>query len=119
MQHYRLSFPSQIKSTVQLPSSKSISHRVLIINALAKGKLIPQNLSDCDDTRVMIKALAQETPIMFLDEPTAFLDFPSKVEIMQLLHQLSRKTKKLCSGARVAPGMLPPIDGGFSAFSGV
>lgn len=47
-------------------------------------------LSDGERQKVMIaKALAQETPIIFLDEPTAFLDFPSKVEIMQLLRRLS------------------------------
>lgn len=52
-------------------------------------------LSDGERQKVMIaKALAQETPIIFLDEPTAFLDFPSKVEIMQLLHKLSRETHK-------------------------
>lgn len=52
-------------------------------------------LSDGERQKVMIaKALAQDTPIIFLDEPTAFLDFPSKVEIMQLLHRLSRKTNK-------------------------
>ncbi len=52
-------------------------------------------LSDGERQKVMIaKALAQETPIILLDEPTAFLDFPSKVEIMQLLHQLSRKMDK-------------------------
>lgn len=52
-------------------------------------------LSDGERQKVMIaKALAQETPIILLDEPTAFLDFPSKVEIMQLLHQLSRQTNK-------------------------
>ena len=52
-------------------------------------------LSDGERQKVMIaKALAQETPIIFLDEPTAFLDFPSKVEIMQLLHRLSRQTNK-------------------------
>lgn len=52
-------------------------------------------LSDGERQKVMIaKALAQETPIILLDEPTAFLDFPSKVEIMQLLHQLSRETNK-------------------------
>jgi iron complex transport system ATP-binding protein len=38
--------------------------------------------------------LAQETPVIYLDEPTAFLDFPSKVEMMQLLHHLSRQTDK-------------------------
>lgn len=47
-------------------------------------------LSDGERQKVMIaKALAQETPVIFLDEPTAFLDYPSKVEIMQLLHRLS------------------------------
>ena len=52
-------------------------------------------LSDGERQKVMIaKALAQETPVIFLDEPTAFLDFPSKVEIMQLLHLLTRETGK-------------------------
>ncbi|MDR2858977.1 MAG: 3-phosphoshikimate 1-carboxyvinyltransferase [Mediterranea sp.] len=54
---YRFSFPSQIRAVICIPSSKSISNRVLIINAFAKGEFIPENLSDCDDTRVMIKAL--------------------------------------------------------------
>ena len=35
-----------------------------------------------------------ETPIIFLDEPTAFLDYPSKVEIMQLLQRLAREEGK-------------------------
>ncbi len=52
-------------------------------------------LSDGERQKVMIaKALAQETPIIFLDEPTAFLDYPSKVEIMQLLQNLSRLKQK-------------------------
>ena len=54
-----------------------------------------QTLSDGERQKAMIaKALAQETPVIFLDEPTAFLDFPSKVEIMKLLHNLSRQTDK-------------------------
>jgi iron complex transport system ATP-binding protein len=52
-------------------------------------------LSDGERQKVMIaKALAQETPIIFLDEPTAFLDYPSKVEILHLLHRLSREMNK-------------------------
>ena len=59
-----------------------------------RGRLM-QTLSDGERQKVMIaKALAQETPIIFLDEPTAFLDYPSKVEIMQLLQRLSRKKNK-------------------------
>jgi iron complex transport system ATP-binding protein len=52
-------------------------------------------LSDGERQKVMIaKALAQQTPIIFLDEPTAFLDFPSKVEVMQLLRRLARTMQK-------------------------
>ncbi len=48
-------------------------------------------LSDGERQKAMIaKALAQETPLIFLDEPTAFLDYPSKVEMMLLLLKLSR-----------------------------
>jgi iron complex transport system ATP-binding protein len=53
------------------------------------------SLSDGERQKAMIaKALAQETSIIFLDEPTAFLDYPSKVEIMQLLHSLARTRNK-------------------------
>ncbi len=49
------------------------------------GRMIG-TLSDGERQKMMIaKALAQETPIIYLDEPTAFLDYPSKVEVMQLL----------------------------------
>lgn len=55
-----------------------------------RGRMV-QTLSDGERQKVMIaKALAQETPVIFLDEPTAFLDYPSKVEILRLLGRLSR-----------------------------
>ena len=44
--------------SIQLPSSKSISNRVLIINALSGNSELPLNVSDCDDTNVMIQWLA-------------------------------------------------------------
>lgn len=54
------------------------------------------SLSDGEKQKVMIaKSLAQETPVIFLDEPTAFLDLPSKVDIMHLLHRLARENNKL------------------------
>lgn len=54
-----------------------------------------QTLSDGERQKVMIaKAIAQETPIIFLDEPTAFLDYPSKVQMMLLLHRLAKALKK-------------------------
>ena len=46
-----------INLEINLPSSKSISNRALILNALAYSPNDIQNLSDCDDTRVTVKAL--------------------------------------------------------------
>lgn len=52
-------------------------------------------LSDGERQKVMIaKTLAQQTPIIYLDEPTAFLDFPSKVETMRLLRNISQQQDK-------------------------
>ena len=62
--HYKLSAPSSVKAVIQLPASKSISNRALIINALGNGIFIPKNLSDCDDTRVMIKALTEKNEVI-------------------------------------------------------
>ena len=48
-------------------------------------------LSDGEQQRVMIaRALAQEPSLLVLDEPTAFLDVPSRVELMGLLRRLTR-----------------------------
>ena len=53
----RITPPQSIHTTIQLPSSKSISNRALIMNALGKSNEPLENLSDCDDTQVMIRAL--------------------------------------------------------------
>ncbi|MCG8308461.1 MAG: ABC transporter ATP-binding protein [Cytophagales bacterium] len=52
-------------------------------------------LSDGEKQRVMIaKALAQDTPLIMLDEPTAHLDLPNRVEIMNILKKLAINTNK-------------------------
>ena len=57
MKQYRLTAPCRLEATISLPASKSISNRALIIYALSGGKNMPNNLSDCDDTEVIINAL--------------------------------------------------------------
>ena len=53
------------------------------------------SLSDGERQKVMIaKALAQQTPVILLDEPTAFLDYPSKKEMFQMLSQLCHEQGK-------------------------
>ena len=53
------------------------------------------SLSDGERQKVMIaKALAQQTPVILLDEPTAFLDYPSKKEMFQTLAQLCHEQGK-------------------------
>lgn len=52
-------------------------------------------LSDGEKQRVMIaRALAQDTPLMMLDEPTAHLDLPNRVELMKMLRDLTKETQK-------------------------
>lgn len=53
------------------------------------------NLSDGERQRIMLaRALAQDTPVILLDEPTAFLDVPNKYEICRLLQRLAHKEGK-------------------------
>ena len=53
------------------------------------------HLSDGERQKVMIaRALAQDTPAMLLDEPTAHLDLPNRVTIIRLLRKLSHNTNK-------------------------
>ena len=81
--------------TLQKEDKEIVDRSIELVGITAlKGRMI-QTLSDGERQKVMIaKALAQETPVIYLDDPTAFLDYPSKVEMMQLLHQLSRQTDK-------------------------
>lgn len=45
---------------IDLPASKSLSNRLLLINVLSNNPLLPENLSDSDDTRAMIGALSAD-----------------------------------------------------------
>lgn len=51
--------------------------------------------SDGEKQRALIaKAIAQETPIILLDEPTAHLDLPNRIRILQLLRRLAHEQGK-------------------------
>jgi len=52
-------------------------------------------ISDGERQRAMIaRTLAQDTSLILLDEPTAFLDMPNKYEVIHLLHRLTRTKRK-------------------------
>lgn len=81
---------------------KDIHHEEMIekalstvnISHLAERQLAA--LSDGEKQRVWIaKALAQDTPIILLDEPTSHLDYKNRIEIFKLLHRLSASGKSI------------------------
>lgn len=53
---YKITAPETINSSIWLPASKSISNRALILNTLSLTSFDIENLSDCDDTNVMVEA---------------------------------------------------------------
>ena len=54
---YTIKSPTKLNASISLPASKSTSNRALIIYALSGGHIMPHNLSDCDDTEVIINAI--------------------------------------------------------------
>lgn len=73
-----------------------VSEAMNLAGISALGGRMFNTLSDGERQKVMIaKVLAQQTPVILLDEPTAFLDFPSKVEMMRLLRRLAHEMKKI------------------------
>lgn len=78
------------------PADKEIVDRsidITGISPLASRRV--GSLSDGERQKVMIaKAIAQETPVILLDEPTAFLDYPSKVSTLSLLSRLAREMRR-------------------------
>ena len=72
-----------------------VDESISLVGIEALSQRMVHTLSDGERQKVMIaKALAQQTPVIFLDEPTAFLDYPSKVEMLQLLRRISREAEK-------------------------
>jgi len=72
-----------IKSKLQITGIEHLIYRDFV------------SLSDGEKQKVMIaKALVQDTPIVYMDEPSAFLDYPSKVELLKLISRLAQEEHK-------------------------
>jgi len=72
-----------------------VQQAIAMVHLEKKANNLLSELSDGERQRVMIaKAFVQDTPVIMLDEPTAHLDLPNRVEIMLLLHKLAHETGK-------------------------
>ena len=81
--------------TLSADDRRIVAESIALVGIEPLANRYVHTLSDGERQKVMIaKALAQQTPVIYLDEPTAFLDFPSKVEVMQLLHRLAVQQQK-------------------------
>ena len=72
-----------------------VDDAIALVDIKALSDRLVTTLSDGERQKVMIaKALAQQTSIIYLDEPTAFLDYPSKVETLMLLSRICKEQQK-------------------------
>ena len=98
MTQYKITAPKKLDATVTLPASKSISNRALIIYALSGGHIMPQNLSDCDDTEVIINAIRHMPEVIDIKAAgTAMRFMTAYLSVMRGTHTLTgteRMTKR-------------------------
>lgn len=72
-----------------------VEHALEVVGMSAFSDRTMDRMSDGECQRVMIaRALAQQTPIILLDEPTSFLDLPNRYELCRLLSRLAHKEQK-------------------------
>ena len=75
--------------------SKIVEHAMEVTGVMKFAERRVNTLSDGEAQRAMIaRALAQDTPIILLDEPTSFLDLPNRYELCRLLGDLAHKENK-------------------------
>ena len=80
-------------SRLKAEDREAVTHALAIVGAASLAERSIAELSDGERQKVMIaRALAQDAALMLLDEPTAFLDLPRRVEIVHLLRDLAHQT---------------------------
>lgn len=80
--------------TLSARDKQGISKALEIVGGLNSERTF-NSLSDGEKQRVLIaKAIAQDTPIILLDEPTAHLDLPNRIHTLQLLRRLAHEEGK-------------------------
>ena len=96
MTQYTIHAPEKLDATIQLPASKSICNRMLIVQALAGGTELPANLSDCDDTSVLVKALQNRPEVMDVGAAgTAFRFLTAFLSVTRGTHTLTGTKRML------------------------
>ena len=81
--------------TLSQKDNEIIDNALKNVNLAHKANAMINEVSDGEKQRAVIaKALTQDTPLVLLDEPTAHLDLPNRIEIMLLLRRLSVSTGK-------------------------
>jgi iron complex transport system ATP-binding protein len=82
----------------KIQQNKALDNVKLYFDKCKVSHLINKNfaeLSDGEKQKVMlVRCLAQETPIILLDEPMAFLDYPSRKQFLQLIKEIAEKEGK-------------------------
>lgn len=87
---------TNIWGTLRADDRRMVAWAMDVVGITGLRHRLVQTLSDGERQKMMIaKALAQDTPVILLDEPTAFLDYKSKVEVLDLLARLAHETNKM------------------------
>ena len=80
---------------LQPEDRKIVDNAIQLVGMSGYAEKTMDKMSDGECQRVMIaRALAQDTPVILLDEPTAFLDLPNRYELATLLRRLTRDEGK-------------------------
>lgn len=87
---------TNIWGTLRAEDHRMVEWAMDVVGITGLRHRLVQTLSDGERQKMMIaKALAQDTPVILLDEPTAFLDYKSKVDVLGLLASLAHETNKM------------------------